>query len=155
MKKALKVLAIAFAALALLGMTAYAFANAPAKGSMGVWGYVAAEKNAQLDVAATQIGGKQIRVGRVLAPTDAWIVVHTDDNGMPGMRVGLKHVSAGETVDVTVPLKDVTTDKVIVAMHADMGTPNTFDFDMNKKTESADRPFFVNGKELAKVVSVR
>ena len=155
MKKALKFLGVALAVLALLGMTAYAFANAPAKGSMGVWGYVVAEKNAQLDVAATQTGGKQITVRRVLAPTDAWIVVHTDDNGMPGMRVGLKHVSAGETIGVTVPLKDLTTDKVIVAVHADMGTPNKFDFDMDKKAESADRPFFVNGKELAKVVSVR
>lgn len=155
MKKVLSIIGIALAVLALLGMTAYAFANAPAKGSMGVWGYVAAEKNAQLEVDANQPGGKELKVYRVVAPTDAWVVVHTDDNGMPGMRVGLKHISAGETTTVTVPLKDVTTDKVIVAVHADKGTPGKFDFDMDKKTESADRPFFVNGMELAKVVSVR
>jgi hypothetical protein len=157
MKRAIQIGGIALAVIALLGMTAYAFANAPAKGSMGVWGYVVAEKNAKLELDADQGGAKaaNLVVDRVLAPGDAWVVVHTDDNGMPGMRVGLKHVSAGETRDIVVPLEDVTTDKVIVAIHADKGTAGKFDFDMDKKTQSADRPFFVSGKELAKVVTVR
>ena len=84
-----------------------------------VWGYVAAEKNAQLAIDENQTGNDALVVKRVLAPTDAWVVVHLDDNGMPGDRVGLKHISKGESTDVEVPLKDVKSEKVIVAVHAD------------------------------------
>lgn len=155
MKKALSILGIALAVLMLAGMTVYAFANAPEKGSMGVWGYVAAEKYASLELNESQIGTDTLLVDRVVAPQDAWIVVHTDDNGMPGERVGLQHISKGESLNVSVPLKELKSEKVIVAVHADKGTPNTFDFDMEKKATSPDRPFFVNKKELAKVVAVR
>ena len=155
MNKALKIVGVALAVLVLASMTAYSFANAPAKGSMGVWGHVAAEKNAQLSLSERQPGRDEVKLDSVVAPTSAWVVVHMDDNGMPGKRVGLKHVAAGETLDVVVPLKGVDGDKVIVALHADRGTPDTFDFDMDKKVESADRPFFVNGMELAKVVSLQ
>ncbi len=120
-----------------------------------VWGYVAAPDKAQLEVAPDQNGVKDLVVKRVLAPSDAWVVVHADMNGKPGMRVGLAHVKKGESLNVKVPLKDLTTPKVIVALHADKGTPETFDFDMMNKEMSLDRPFFVNGNELAKVVTVR
>ena len=76
-------------------------------------------------------------------------------NGKPGMRVGLAPVKRGESLDVKVPLKDLTTPKVIVAVHADKGTAGEFDFDMMNKEMSPDRPFFVDGAELAKVVTVR
>lgn len=120
-----------------------------------VWGYVAAPDKAQLEVAPDQNGVKDLVVKRVLAPSDAWVVVHADMNGKPGMRVGLAHVKKGESLNVKVPLKDLTTPKVIVALHADKGTPETFDFDMMNKEMSPDRPFFVNEKELALVASVR
>jgi len=120
-----------------------------------VWGYVAGEKFAQLDLAESQPGVNALVVKRVLAPADAWLVVHTDNDGMPGDRVGFKHVSKGESLDVQVPLTGVTSEKVIVALHADKGTPGKLDFDMLKKLESPDRPFFVNEKELAKVATVR
>jgi hypothetical protein len=120
-----------------------------------VWGYVAAPDKAQLEVAENQNGVNDLVVKRVLAPSDAWVVVHADMNGKPGVRVGLTHVKKGESLNVKVPLKDLTTPKVIVALHADKGTPNTFDFDMMNKEMSLDRPFFVNGNELAKVVTVR
>ena len=102
-----------------------------------------------------QPGVDTLVVKRVKAPTDAWIVVHLDNNGMPGDRVGAQHISKGESRNVKVALKGVTSEKVIVAVHADKGTPNKLDFDMMKKAESPDRPFFVNDKELAKVVTVR
>ncbi len=121
---------------------------------MKVWGYVVSAKNAKLELAENQPGVDGIVVKRVLAPGDAWIVVHADDNGKPGERVGLAHVERGETVDVKVPLTKSTTAKVIVAVHADRGTKNEFDFDMMNKEMSPDRPYFVDGKELAKVVAV-
>ena len=51
-------------------------------------------------------------------------------------------------------LEDVTTSNVIVAVHADRGEAGEFDFDMMNKEMSPDRPYFVDGKELATVVTV-
>jgi hypothetical protein len=157
MRKALIITGSVVAAVLFLGVTAYAFANAPAPGSMGVWGYVVSPANASLDVAPDQVSAdaSRIVVAGAKAPQAAWIVVHNDDNGKPGMRVGLVHIDKGVSTDVEVPLKDVEGDKVIVAIHADMGTEDKFDFDMKDLTGSPDRPFFVNRMELAKVVTVR
>jgi len=143
---------VAFGALALAGCSS---APKTQTDTTKVWGYVAAPDKAQLDVAADQNGVNELVVKRVLSPTDGWVVVHADMNGKPGMRVGLAPVKRGESLDVKVPLKDLTTPKVIVALHADKGTAGTFDFDMMNKEMSPDRPFFVGGTELAKVVTVR
>jgi len=120
-----------------------------------VWGYVAAADSAQLEVQADQLGADEIVVDRVLSPGDAWIVVHADDKGKPGARVGLVHIGKGESLDVKVALEDVTTSKVIVAVHADRGKADEFDFDMMNPKTSPDRPYFVDGKELAVVVTVK
>ncbi len=120
-----------------------------------VWGYVAAADSAQLEIAPEQLDVDELVVDRVLAPGDAWIVVHLDDNGKPGARVGLAHVDKGESTDVTVALEDVTTPNVIVAVHADRAEKGEFDFDMMNAKMSPDRPYFVDEKELALVVTVR
>jgi len=155
MKKALNIGGIVLAVLLLGASTVYAFAHAPEKGSMGVWGYVADAKFASLDIAENQVGANELVVKQVTAPQDAWIVVHLDDNGMPGERVGSQHINKGVNNDVRVALKGITSEKVIVAVHADKGTPGTLDFDMEKKATSPDRPFFVGGKELATVVALK
>ncbi len=120
-----------------------------------VWGYVASADKAQLEVAEDQDGAQELTVKRVLTPGDAWIVVHADMNGQPGMRVGLAKVKRGESTDVKVQLEDLTTPNVIVAVHADRGTAGEFDFDMMNKEMSPDRPYFVDEKELASVVKIR
>ena len=120
-----------------------------------VWGYVATADKAQLELDEDQNGVDELVVKRVLSPSDGWIVVHADMNGKPGLRVGLAPVKKGESVDVKVKLEDLTTPKVIVAVHADRGTKGEYDFDMMNKEMSPDRPFFVNEKELALVASVR
>ncbi len=120
-----------------------------------VWGYVADADSAQLEVETGQVGVTELVVSRVLSPGDAWVVVHLDDNGKPGMRVGLEPIRKGESRDVKVKLDEVGTEKVIVAIHADRGKKGEFDFDMMAPTMSPDRPYFVDGEELAKVVSVR
>ncbi len=145
-------LALAGAALVATGCTTSKQAETD---TSKVWGYVASADKAQLELDEQQDGAKSLVVKRVLAPSDAWVVVHADMNGKPGMRVGLAHVKRGESLDVKVPLKDVTTPKVIVAVHADKGTADKFDFDMMNKEMSPDRPFFVGGSELAKVATVR
>lgn len=154
MKPLLLRAAAAVMAAGLLALAGCAAAPSTGHQATGVWGYVVAEKNAALDVSSMS-SADELVVGRVLAPGDAWLVVHLNDNGKPGMRVGLLHVSAGETLDARVPLKDVAGDSVIVAVHADQGTPGEFDFDMENPTRSADRPYFVKEKELATIVSVR
>lgn len=141
-------------ALALAGCVANPL-DAETSDNPDVWGYVAAADSAQLEIEAEQLGTDELVVDRVLAPGDAWIVVHADDNGKPGMRVGLAHIDKGESVDVKVALEDVTTAKVIVAVHADRGEAGEFDFDMMSPTMSPDRPYFVDEKELALVVTVR
>lgn len=143
------------AAIALLVSVAYAFANAPAAGNMGVWGYVASQRDASLSLAKSQSATATLRVAHVSAPEDAWIVVHVDDNGMPGERVGLLHVTKGISSDLRVRLAGVTGSSLLVAIHADRGTPGRFDFDMDKKETSPDRPYFVGGRELAQAVALR
>ncbi len=125
------------------------------EGDMEVWGYVAAADKAQLEIAEDQNGADVLTVDRVLAPGDAWIVVHADDNGKPGMRVGLERVKKGESTNVKVAFDELTTPKVIVALHADKGESGEFDFDMMNPTMSPDRPYFVDREELARMVLVR
>jgi len=147
-------------ALAVMGVAALLLSGCmggadDADTSMGVWGYVASADNAQLEVSEQQVGGTELVVDRVLSPGEAWVVVHADDNGKPGTRVGLTHIDKGESTNVKVALEDVETPKVIVAVHADKGTADEFDFDMMNKEMSPDRPYFVGGSELAAVVMVR
>lgn len=161
MNRILKIVAVVALALSVVALAGCSTStDSGESGGMsaspsGVWGYVAGEEYAQLEVEDTQVGVDSLTVARVLAPTDAWIVVHLDDNGKPGARVGLQHVSKGENLDVQVELKDVTTPKVIVAVHADKGENGVFDFDMDDMMKSPDRPFFVNEKELARVIRVK
>lgn len=148
------VAALALAALALAGCVENP-ADAEMSENPDVWGYVASADAAQLEITEMQQGATELVVDRVLAPQDAWIVVHLDDDGKPGMRVGLERIKKGESLDVKVALEEIGTEKVIVAVHADRGERGEFDFDMMAPTMSPDRPYFVNEKELAVMVTVR
>ena len=70
--------ALAVAALAVGGCTS---ATTPKMDTSKVWGYVASADKAQLEVAENQDGVNELVVKRVLAPSDAWVVVHADMNG--------------------------------------------------------------------------
>ncbi len=95
-------------------------------------------------------------VDKAVAPTDAWVVVHLEKDGAPGQRVGLAHIPAGESAAVTVTLDPVNlTDNVLVAVHADRGETNVYEFDMMDKINSLDQPFFVGGKEVAVKAKVK
>ncbi|MDZ4168314.1 MAG: hypothetical protein U1E26_01480 [Coriobacteriia bacterium] len=150
--------ATAVALLALMLLAVGCVSN-PADAEMSenpdVWGYVASADSAQLEVTEVQQGATELTIDRVLAPGAAWIVVHLDDNGKPGMRVGIAPVKKGESTNVKVKLDEIGTEKVIVAIHADRGEKGEFDFDMMAPTMSPDRPYFVDEKELAKMVTVR
>lgn len=107
--------------------------------------------------ATDQVGATtSLTIDRVVAPADGWIVVHKDADGSPGPRVGLKRVEAGTSTDVTVELDtEMLSEKVFVALHADNGNEEVFDFDMRDKLGSDDQPFFVDGEEVAIAIKVR
>jgi hypothetical protein len=143
------------AALLLLAVFAvYAFANAPAKGSMGAWGYVASNRDASLAVSERQSGIATLTVAHVCVPEPAWIVV-TGGDAMSGKPLSLKHIDKGTSTDVTLRLQGVESKGVLVGVYADRGVPGRFDFDPNAKTTSPDKPFFVSGKELIQTVVLR
>jgi len=133
------------------GIAAYSYAAGP----QAMVGVVVAARNASFDVSKPVTGG-QLTVDRVLAPDDSWVVVHLDMDGKPGTRVGVAHVAAGTSTDVVVELDPAVplTDKLIVALHADRGTRGKFEFDMKQFESSPDKPYFVDGKELAKEIPV-
>lgn len=141
--------------LVLVSITALALVAGCAAETPDVWGYVTTADSAQLELAEEQTGNTSLAVDRVVAPENSWIVVHLDDNGAPGDRVGLLAIEEGESADLVVPLENVTTEKVIVAVHADRGAEGEYDFNMMEKETSPDRPFFVDGSELAKVVTLQ
>src|SRR5450759_1696831 len=69
---------------------------------------------------------------------------------MPGARIGLQAIPAGTSTDVEVKLDDVKlTGKLIVAVHADRGIGGKFEFDKKLFDASPDKPYFVDGMELA------
>ena len=107
--------------------------------------------------ATDQVGASTVLViDAVDAPADSWVVVHKDAGGAPGDRVGLARVKTGTTRDVQVELTtDMLPENVIVALHADRGDAEVFDFDMSDKLGSPDQPYFVDGDEVAVVVKVR
>lgn len=137
----------------LVPSTVYAFANAPEDGSMGVWGYVASGRDASI-VVGENVSEERVVVELIESPEPAWIIVHENDNGKPGMRLGVAHIDAGISRMVEVELEGMAEGSLIVAVHADRGTPYEFDFDMDDMMGSPDRPFFVGGEELAAVVEL-
>jgi hypothetical protein len=155
MKRSLGIAGIALGVLFTLGMTAYTFANTP-KDPTQMLGVVVARGAASLNVADQPGASGSIIVDSLVAPGPSWIVVHLDMDGKPGDRVGVLAVPAGSSTKLTVPIENVTlTDKLIVALHADRGVAGTFDFDMKAFASSPDKPYFIDGKELAHEVAVR
>jgi hypothetical protein len=154
MKKLLNITGLVLGILLTGSMAVYAFANVSKAGDMV--GVVAAANAAAIEVT-DQPGAKgTVTIAKVLAPGQSWIAVHLDDNGMPGERIGLQAVPAGVSRDIEVKVGDVTlTDKLIVALHADRGVVGTFEFAKDKFDTSPDKPYFVDGMEVATVVSVK
>lgn len=157
MKRSSLIAIAAIGIMALLSLSAFAFASTPKNGAMA--GVVVAPRNAALEVADQPGAGAagSITVDRTFAPGDSWVVVHLDMDGKPGKRVGVRHVPAGESRGVTVALAPSVklTDKLLVALHADRGVTGKFEFDMMRFESSPDKPYFVDGMELARAIQVK
>jgi len=152
--RALGILGIAVAVLLTFAAVAYAATDGAMKKPM--IGVVVAPANISLDVPDQPGAAGSLRVAEVRVPGPSWVVVHLDDNGKPGMRIGLQHVAAGTNANVRVALEgDELTDELIVAVHADRGVADRFEFAMDQFEVSPDKPYFVNGKEMATRVRVK
>ena len=144
----------ALVAVLVMTVSAWTFAQAGTDKYMMV-GVVVAEERVALEVEDQLGAAEAVTVSRVLAPDDSWLVVHLDDDGMPGKRIGLLRVDEGESVDLSVPLDEpATTPNVIVALHADRGRADEFEFDKEKFMSSPDKPYFVEFEEVAVVVAI-
>jgi hypothetical protein len=154
MKRSLRIAGVVLGVLLTLGMTVFAFANAKAGEKM--LGVVVSPAAASLSVADQPGATGSITIDSLKVPGPSWIVVHLDEGGKPGMRIGLLAVPAGTSARVRVPIDSVTlTEKLIVALHADRGVAGTFDFDMKAFEASPDKPYFVDGVESAREASVK
>jgi hypothetical protein len=148
MKRFLNILGVVLAVLLTSSITVYALANASSASKMT--GVVATAKTASVEVMDQPGARSSVMVGSVVVPGPSWIAVHLDDKGMPGERIGLQAIPAGESSNVEVKIDDVKlTDKLIVAVHADRGIVGTFEFSKDKFDASPDKPYFVDGMELA------
>ena len=143
-------------AVAFVALTVWTFAEARAHDYMMV-GVVVAEDNVALEVSDQPGATDAIVVDEVLAPDDSWLVVHLDDDGKHGMRVGVTGVPAGLSRNVVIALDAdaMLTDEVIIVLHADRGRRGEFEFAMDAFHRSPDKPYFVGFDEVSRRVSVR
>jgi hypothetical protein len=150
------VAAVAVVALALAGCAGAAKAGDTGAAPMKV-GIRAQAAEASLKVDDQPGAADSLKVAAVKAPEAAWLAVHLDDGGKPGKRIGIVSIPKGESTGVDVPLDrtQTLTDKVIVAVHADRANAGKFDFDMERFDASPDKPFWVDGQELAVFVKVK
>jgi hypothetical protein len=121
MNRFLRISGVALGILLTLAMTAYTFAHVP-NDPTKMLGVVVSGDAAKLTVADQPGASGSIVIDSLTVPGPSWIVVHLDEGGKPGPRIGLQAVPAGTSTRVTVPIDSIAlTDRLIVALHADRG----------------------------------
>lgn len=111
-----------------------------------VLGVVALARDAAMSAAVVDLAAGAIRIGRVLAPDDGWVVVRS--SVAPGGVLGAARVRRGENRDVVVRLKAADAVSVRVALHVDRGEPGTLEFDPARPDLALDRPVLVDGQAV-------
>ncbi len=147
----------AFAQVALVKDTTVAGLEAPAQ-TGGTSGIVAPAGSASIEVADRLTVINELVVDRVVAPADSWVAVYlVGDDGAPTRRVGAVRVGKGETLGVVVPVDagGELTQKVLIALQADLGAPSVFEFDPSDPAAGPDKPYVVGGAEVSKAVFTR
>lgn len=113
---------------------------------------------AALEVADRLTVIDRLVVDRVVSPGSAWVAVYlVGDDGVPTRRIGLIGVPKGESLEVVVPVDTSggLTEKVLVALQADLGVVSTFEFDATQPPSGADKPYVAAGVEVSKAVFTR
>jgi hypothetical protein len=118
----------------------------------------AAPGTAVLEVADRLTVINDLVVDRVVAPAPSWVAVYSvDGQGRPVELVGSARVGAGETLGVVVTIASdrALSDKVLVALQADLGLPGVFEFTPGTFSASPDKPWSVGGAEVSRAVILR
>lgn len=115
-------------------------------------GVIAAASNASITVGTRPATSAGIVVGRVLAPSDGWIVVRSVST--PEAVLGRAPVKAGETRDATVRLDRLDGPAVRVALHVDRGVRGKFDFDPILTERNMDKAVFADSAPIERTVQV-
>lgn len=115
-------------------------------------GAVAAVENAALQVPKSGGEGGYVTVGRVLAPTDGWVVVRSTT--APGGILGKAWVPAGETKDLRIRLDVVDGPKATVSFNVDAGVRRRFEFNPARPVAGIDKPLYTDNKPLAVPIDI-
>jgi len=129
--------------------------GAAPKEPTGVWGFVAAGKNATITIDPAKSTLVSVVASRVVAPADCLLVATSSGEGTgTAMQLGVVPVKRGESTALTIPIMGVRTESIVLTMYLDRGRVGTFEFDPMKPTNSPDRPVFVDGKPVSVLVDV-
>lgn len=121
-------------------------AGGPTPGpGMGL-GVVAARGEASIEIAEESSSAEGILVRRVVSPGAGWLVIRS--RMAPYGVLGRVHVDAGESRDILVTLDAADSAFVRVALHADHGRDQVFEFDPIRPERSFDKPVFVDQAPL-------
>jgi hypothetical protein len=100
------------------------------------------EANSVLILVEDQrIANDELLVSYFITPGPSWISVNELEDGLPGRRIGLARMGAGEVQQVRVPLdRRPTTKQLVVTAHADRGVPGRFEYETGDPLGSVDQP---------------
>ncbi|MDO8963902.1 MAG: hypothetical protein Q7W30_05340 [Coriobacteriia bacterium] len=108
-----------------------------------MFGSIAASGSAVVEPASPALSARGIRLARVVAPVDGWIVARSFD--ATGAVLGATRVARGESRDVLVPLGAVDGGPVRVALHTDRGRTGVLEYDPVRPERAIDKPIFAGG----------
>jgi hypothetical protein len=101
------------------------------------------------------VGDTALTVTYLITPGLSWIAVNEFEQGLPGRRIGLTHVGAGELQQIRVPLDAAPrTQQVIVTVHSDLGEAGSFEYQVRDPLGSVDQPFRSAGVIVSALINV-
>lgn len=137
------------------GSTAAASTSAESTAFVMGAGVLAAPTNARIDLGTQAALGSTaggIRIARVVAPVDGWLVARSAT--APGAVLGKASVKRGESTDIVIPVEFLDSARVRIALHADRGTHGTFEFDPIARQAGTDMPVFADGVRVERALTL-
>jgi hypothetical protein len=112
-----------------------------AAGGMGA-GAIAVARNASMSTPTFDAASATIKVARVRAPADGWLVVRS--TAPTAGVLGFVAVRKGENPDVELQLSAADTSAVRVGLFVDRGSRGTFEFNPDRPASALDKPVLVD-----------
>ncbi|MFP4343689.1 MAG: hypothetical protein ACLFU8_03245 [Anaerolineales bacterium] len=107
------------------------------------------DMTADIQVSDQEVLDGVVVVDTVMSPAAGWVVVHGDEEGVPGPILGYMAVGEGETTNVEVDVDpNRVTGTLYVLLYEDLGTADSFD------VPGADVPMEAEGTALIRSFTV-